>query len=320
VPTTSRPSPSAAASSAASTSASSPANSPSSTTTYPTSPQGSGADPAIASSAGVTSTARSTTIGATSCGGYLATSNLSNAVVNGDLYVAPNVTVSNVMVNGELLPGRKPCGGSYNSNSPSNIRIEHVQFRSMFTIGFDGLTLDAVRSVGQPDSPDAQIYDYTGNPARNLVIQNSYFGPPPNNTNDSAHIEAIHLGGVKNVVFRNNIFDYRTSDSTTLYNQTTVLSLGASEITGSFAESVVVDHNTLFGGGYYSSYLSFDTRSRPSAVTNNAVSSAGDPIWAGVQYPPSAYNKAGLPGGAYQRFTASGNVLNGKPVTFPGQS
>jgi hypothetical protein len=112
------------------------------------------------------------------------------------------------------------------------------------------------------------------------------------------------------------VFDYRTADDTTLNNITAVLSFGQAETSGTWTDFVTIDHNTLYGSRYYSTYLLLTNTAGQSSVTNNAI--LNDSVdFSGVQYPPTAYST--LPPGGYPKFVASNNTLNGAPVTFPGQ-
>jgi hypothetical protein len=83
---------------------------------------------------------------------------------------------------------------------------------------------------------------------------------------------------------------------------------------GVASSNVVIDGNVFHGGGYYQLYM---IANGTNSVTNNQFfSDSGD--FAAVQYPPSAYNASALSSGQYDKFSQSGNTLDGKPVSLPG--
>jgi len=207
--------------------------------------------------------------------------------------------------------------GNFLNPVPSNITLQHVDFKDIYSYGFDGLTINQSNSHGAKNGPNAQLFDYRNSvyfPAANLIITNSWFHSPASSTTD-AHIETLHLGGISNITIRNNILDERAPDARTLGYTTSVLNIGGYELYGMPSSNVIIDNNRIFGGGYFQLYI---VATGDSAVTNNAFVSTGNAHFAGIQYPPSAYSLSSLPGGKYMKFAQSGNTLDGNPVVLPG--
>jgi hypothetical protein len=244
-----------------------------------------------------------------------------NRMVSGNLYITGNnVTVDNVAVSGSVFVNETP-GGSYLSPVPADITLHDVSATSVFTLGFNGLTLDTVNLSYPQNAPQAQIYCYYDAnsgvmyPASNLTIKNSWFhGFQPSTT--SAHLENLHLACVHGATITNNRFDLFSPDgNNTLSHFTANVTLDARQF-GDWNQNVTLSGNTFNGGSYYQLY--FCSAGTSNAVTRNQFSSGGDPIFTGVQFPPAAYSPDSLPGGVYPRFTDSGKTLNGSPTALPG--
>ena len=259
----------------------------------------------------------------THTGNYSITSsaNISALHITGSLFITgSNVTVSNVQVDGAVQINRSPTGGIM-SPVPSNITLSHVATTGVFTVGFNGLTLSAVNVSNARNAPHAQIYCYYDSnkrlmyPASNFVLKNSWFHGFLPSTN-SAHLENLHLGCVHGATITNNEFDLFSPDgNNTLSHFTANLTLDA-ELFGAWNSNVTIQNNVLKGGSYYQLY--YCSSGSNNDVSGNSFSSSNDPIFAGVQFPPSQYSSASLPNGTYTKFTQSGNVLNGTATSLPG--
>lgn len=243
-----------------------------------------------------------------------------NKHITGSLYITgSNITVSNVKVDGVIQINMTPNGG-YNSPVPAGIVLSHVAAAGVFTLGFNGLTLNAVDLSGTLNAPHMQAFCYYDSntqityPASNLLIENSHFHGFQSSTTD-AHLENLHLGCVSGALITNNVFDATMPDSNTLGHTTASITLEAA-LFGLFNSNVVISNNTVIGGSYFQLY--FVASGTTNAVTGNTFQSGKDSLFGSVQYPPSAYGPTQLPPGGYVKFTQSGNTLNGSPVTLPG--
>ena len=253
-------------------------------------------------------------------GSFWASSNgtaLRDTWVHGSVYIsASNVTLDNVRVDGQIYVNFTPQGGM-SSPVPSSITIHRSQAAGIFSNGFNGLTLDGVELADQQDGPHAQLFNYAYNgvtyPASNLKIVNSWFHKVLPSTG-AAHIENLHLGGVQGALIKNNVFELYSPDGTNTLQYFTANLAMEPAMYGVFNRDVTIDGNWFGGGGYYEAYIN---AAGTNSVTNNKFSS-DSPRFAGIQYPPSAYNTASLPGGSYNKFTQSGNTLDGKAVSLPG--
>jgi hypothetical protein len=244
----------------------------------------------------------------------------SNASISGSLYITgDNVTVTNVKVAGDVMINNTPLGG-VKYPVPSNIKLNNVTATSVFTVGFNGLTLNAVNLSYPRNAPQAQMYCYYDStkklmyPASNLVIENSWMHGFLPSTN-SAHLENLHMACVHGATITNNEFDLFAPDTNTLDHMTANVTLDAEQF-GAWNSNVVMRSNRIRGGSYYQLY--FCSSGTTNEVSNNYFNSKNNPIFAGIQFPPSGYSASTLPNGTYTKFVDSGNKLNGTAVTLPG--
>jgi hypothetical protein len=237
--------------------------------------------------------------------------------VQGSLYITgSSVTVRDVLVDGSVYVNLTPSGG-YVSPVPGDVTVEHVTAANLYTLGFKNLTLDWLELANTRDAPHAQIYSYYDPnskityPASGLVLENSWLhGVLPSDR--PSHMENLHLGGVQGAVIRNNEFDLRAPDSTTLQSFTANVTLDTTQA-GRYNSDVTLTGNVFHGGSYYQLYF--------AAVGHNVVSDnqffSDSGIFRAVLYPRSAYPADDQPQGGFPAFTQAGNTLDHKDVTLP---
>ena len=240
---------------------------------------------------------------------------ISNVHVTGSLYLAANdVTATNVQVDGVVSVNGAP-GGNYFYPVKTRQTLVHVDAHGLGSVGLSDLTVDRCRFHGVTGAI-AQLTNYqdTGGDqhffaADGLVVTNSMFDDLATVPAGSGyHLEALHLLGVVNAKFCNDVFDARTDDATTLSMITAAFT--QQDRSGVTSHDVLLDGNYFLGGGYYQVYL-YATN---MTVTNNHFTSytAAGGTSSSAEYPPSSYP------GSYPTFTQSGNTLDGVAYSLPG--